>query len=232
MKTNLKWMLALGVGALLLPLAAWGEEADKTAQAPLSARDAMVKLPADVLDLLTSQMRRDMLAWYDADSIAPVLNTMEGESWLIPPLTDSYLKMQVTPVTTLTIRTLDDTHGHGPAVMTIYTIGDSLQAKDSDVKFYDASFQELPRHKYLKLVSTADFLETRHLPKREREELAASIPYPTVEYTMEPGSDTLRATLTVGDFMGREELDRIRPHLRPHRSYVWDGRKFKSADSK
>lgn len=181
-------------------------------------------MPAQTLDLLTTSMRLDLLDYYRADSIYRVPNAMEGLSYLHRPLTKDYVKVQVTPVTTLTIRILP--HRRDRIAVTTYTIGDSLQAADSDIRFYDSNMQELKRDKFIKLATTEDFLDFEGVDHKTRKELAALIPFPTVEYTLSPDSGELHARLTSGEFLGKETLDKITPYLRRDRVYVWTGSKF------
>lgn len=210
----------LCVVASLLPARA----ADKEAADTLTASSALVRMPAQTLDLLTTSMRLDLLDYYRADSIYRVPNAMEGLSYLHRPLTKDYVKVQVTPVTTLTIRILP--HRRDRIAVTTYTIGDSLQAADSDIRFYDSNMQELKRDKFIKLATTEDFLDFEGVDHKTRKELAALIPFPTVEYTLSPDSGELHARLTSGEFLGKETLDKITPYLRRDRVYVWTGSKF------
>lgn len=190
----------------------------------LSASDAFVRLPAKTLDLLTTSMRKDMLDYYRNDSIYKVKNAMEGESCIIAPVTQDYLKVQVTPVTTLTVRVLPTKRE--PLVMTVYTVGDSLQAHDSDIRFYDASMKEQPRDRYIKLASTVDFIDGSRLNKSERNELESLVPFPTVEYGIGPDSTTMTANLTVGRFMSKEDMEKLSPYLDRTCVYRWTGGKF------
>ncbi|MDE6391677.1 MAG: DUF3256 family protein [Muribaculaceae bacterium] len=190
----------------------------------ITASDALVKMPAQTLDILSTSMRLDLLDYYRADSIYRVPNVMEGFSWLHRPLTDDYAKVQVTPVTTLTLKVLP--WKKKQIVMSVYTIGDSLQAADSDIRFYDSSMRELDPARFIRLVTTEDFIESEGTDRRTRKELAGMIPFPTVEYTIGPDSLELRATLTSGTYLGKEEAEKLLPHLRKERTYRWTGSRF------
>lgn len=190
-----------------------------------TASDAFVKLPASTLDLLTTSMRKDLLDYYRNDSIYRVRNAMQGLSYLERPVTDQYLKVHLTHVTTLTMRLLPSKKG--PVVMSIYTVGDSIQAHDSEIDFFDSSMTPLKRDKLIKLASTEDFLDTKGLDRHQRDELRGLVPFPTVEYSIGETGDTLTARLTVGEFIGKEAMEKLKPHLISERKYLWDGSKFK-----
>lgn len=194
----------------------------------VTASDAFVAMPAQTLDLLTRSMRLDMLEYWKIDSIADIANTMEGFSHLCRPVTDDWLKVQVTPVTTLTIRMLPTRKGRIAA--TVYTIGDSLQAADSEIRFYDAEMNELKRDRFIKTPSSEDFFDFKGVDHKLRKELLSLVPFPTVEYTLSPDGTDLKARLTVGKYMGREDLEKITPYLQRDRVYHWTGSKYIMAE--
>lgn len=219
----------------LIMVAAACSAAYPSAPAPadtLTASEAFVRMPAQTLDILTTSQRRDLLDWFKADSVKDVRNAMEGTSRLAPPLSDRYLQVQVTPVTRLTIAVLPARKS--PLVMSLYTIGDSLQAADTEIRFYDPSLRELKRDKFIKTVSTDDFFDfdkavvpgAEKLSGKERKKLIALVPFPTVEYTVAPDCRTMTARITVGEFLGEEVMKRIKPYLRRERTYTWNGSRW------
>ena len=136
--------------------------------------------------------------------------------------------------------------------MTVYTVGesdggeesinDTSVAADSEIRFYEAvsdnggnsgngnggySLRELPRDKFIRLVSTDDFLDLKGLSGKEQKELQALIPFPTVRYVVSPDGLTLTADLTVGEFIGKEDLARLAPYLHRERHYTWTGTKWR-----
>lgn len=189
------------------------------------APSVFVDLPAGTLDLLTLSERLDLLDYYKVDSIAEVVNVMEGFSHLVRPVTDDYLKVQITPVSTLTVKILPA--GKSKIAVAAYTVGDSIEASDTDLKFFDEKLVELPAGRFIKLASTEDFFNFKGVDKSTRKELLDLVPFPTVEYSFEPGSDRLHAHLTVHEFLGKETLDKISPYLQRDRWYKWNGKKFR-----
>lgn len=193
----------------------------------ITAREAFVRLTSPSLNLLTLDMRQDLLSYYDADTLRQVPNALAGLSQLTRPVTDSYLKVHITPVSTMTIKILP--HKNDTIVATVYTIASPGQAADSQVSFYDSKMNKLSDDKYLKMAQIDEFIETPH-NRQERElkkELLSAIPYPTVEYTLTPESDDLTARLTVADYLGAETMQQLKPYLRPELVYIWkNDRKF------
>ena len=167
----------------------------------LTAREAFVRIETPSLNLLTVQMRQDLLSYYDADTLRQVPNALGGLSQLTRPLTDDYLKVRITPVSTMAVKTIPT--GKDTIVATIYTIAAPGQAADSQVTFYDSRLRKLPTHRFLRLAQIDEFIETgRNREGREQKmRLLSLIPYPTVEYTFAPDGDTVTAHLTVADYL-------------------------------
>lgn len=192
----------------------------------LTARQAFEEVNVPALDLLTPTMRGDLLAYHDAGTPREVVNAMGGMSSLEQPLTDTYLECIITPVSKATVKVLPC--GKEDVAMLIYTIAGEGQAADSQLMFFDPKMKELRQEKYIKLASIDDFIETPH--DRDgailKKELLGLIPVPTVEYVASPDNDGLTARLTVADYMGAEDLHRLKTYLRQEVKYSWNGKKF------
>ena len=192
----------------------------------LTARQAFEEVDVPALDLLTPTMRGDLLAYHDAGTPREVVNAMGGMSSLEQPVTDSYVSCIITPVSKATVKVLPC--GKEDVAMLIYTIAGEGQAADSQLMFFDPEMKELRQEKYIRLASIDDFIETPH--DRDgailKKELLGLIPFPTVEYVASPDNDGLTARLTVADYMGAEDLHRLKPYLRQEVKYSWNGKKF------
>lgn len=194
---------------------------DENKDDALTASKVFADMPISVLDLVDKSRRLDMLDYYTVDSIAKVPNVMEGLSYL-DTVTPSYLKVVLTPVTTLGIKLLPSKKGD--IILTAYTIGDKDQAYDTDLRFFDSSYKELNRDKMIKLATLKDFFDC---PDKQTYRLVAElVPFPTVRY--EPSADSLQITaeLTVGQFMSADDYAKISKYLRGKLHYKWNGSKF------
>ncbi|MCM1370008.1 MAG: DUF3256 family protein [Candidatus Amulumruptor caecigallinarius] len=215
--------LALDGGSVIYPDSVNPAAIEEDVTNDLSASDAFIRMPAQVLDLLTNSMRLDMLDLY-GDPTRKVMNTMEGYSSILHPLTPDYLKASLTPVSTLEIKILK--YKKFPLVVAVYTVGDTLTAYDSDIRFYSRNMKELPREKFIKIAELKDFIRPG-VSRAGRDSVLDAIPFPTVEYLLSPDSATLEAHLTVSDYLGREQAEKVSPLLLTSRRYQWDGKKFK-----
>ncbi|MDE7440989.1 MAG: DUF3256 family protein [Muribaculaceae bacterium] len=188
----------------------------------VSAGDVFVNLPLKTLDILSRSRRMDMLDYYAADSIYKAPNGMEGLSELVK-VTPDYLKVKITPVTDMDILMLRSPKK--ALAVVLYTIGGDGQAADTDVTFLDDRMQELPRKKYLEYPDVLDFF---NLPDKEvKEKIEEIIPFPTIEFTADPSSTTLSATLTVGEFLGKENFEYIKRYMKTSPlQFRWNGKKY------
>lgn len=215
-----KLLIILTVALLSFSVYA-GEDRDAAVADTLTASRVFTDLPISVLDLVDRSRRLDMLDYYAADSIAKIQNAMGGVSYL-DTVTPDYVKVVLTPVSTLGIKVL---HGrNGNVIMTAYTVGDKDQAYDTDLRFFDSSFNELKRDRFIRLPSLDDFFNYKD--KESRKLVATLVPFPTVRYEPEAGGDLMDARLTVGQFMSGEDLAKIKPCLRHKIIYRWNGTKF------
>lgn len=210
----------LFMATIIMPLPM--KAADTTVADGLTASKAFVEIPVKTLDLLSKSVRMDMLDYYEADSLYWAPNAMEGLSRL-DTVTPRYLKVTLTPVSTLALQVLGG--GKNELIVSVYTVGDTVQAKDSDIRFYNASMQELPRNKFFSLPKVSDFFNCKD--RKQMEEIEALVPFPTIEYTLRPDGNTMEARLTVGEFMSREDYDKVKSCLKTHITYVWTGKKYK-----
>ena len=194
--------------------------AGEASDAALTASKVFAEAPLEVLDMLRPSTRLDMLDYYNqADSILTATNALGGESRLVQVAPD-YLKVEVTPVSTLEIKILRS--GRKETVMTLYTVGEEGAARDTEVRFFDSDMKPLDRRKLLKAPKLADFFALKGSGVSE-EELAGKIPFMAVEYKSGPGEAPLKATLTALGVISREDMEILSPLLSPPLEAPWKG---------
>ncbi len=212
--------------SLFSSLSPWRESeaaAAKVAADTLTIREAFANLPLDVVEIIPRRIRLDMLDYLEHGEMKPVRNSMNGMSSIVAPVSDSLLNVEVTASSHLTIRLLPAKKGS--LAMCIYTLGSDRQARDSEVRFFNGAMQMLKTSKYFPTLKLDDFLDLSRLSDKEKKTVKAMVPFPTVEYNLEPGSTSIRVRLSVGTFMGEEDFDRLKPYMRDRR-LVWNGSKY------
>lgn len=190
----------------------------------LSPREVFANLKSQPLDILPVSARLDMLDYWDADSIKKVSNALQGLSWL-DTVGDSYLKVNVTSVSTFEIKILPAKHGE--MVMTIYTIGDDVQAQDSQVDFYDGSLILLDTSKYLDMPVLKDYFDIPKGSITDMKEIKGMIPFPTVKYSASDDSNDLVSALTVKEFVNQDDWNIIKLFIKPSITLEWKKDRYK-----
>lgn len=190
----------------------------------ISVRRAFVDMPSSILDILNRSTRLDMLDYYDADSIWQAPNSMEGRS-VLRAVTPSFIDVQITNVSQLQVKTLPWKKGDVVAVS--YTISSAGNADDSELRFFNSSMEMLPTSKFFPAPSLRDYVDIPKGSPMTMHDIEELIPFPTVRYDLSADSPTIRATLTVGEYLTREALAKVKPYLRRERVYTWDGSRFR-----
>ncbi len=212
---------ALTIALTGVPVASAATDTPVVAADTLTAAGVFADLPISVLDLLKTNTRLDMLDYFRADSIWQAPNTMGGTSSL-DKVTPDYLNVTLTSVSNLEIKILPVKNG--AIAMTVYTVGKPDGASDSEVRFFDSSMRLLPTERYFKLPDLKYFLD---IPKGVKDsDLLSHIPFPSIRLSASSESDMLTGVMTLGPYMPTEDLDAVKPYLRPEVQWKWDGRRF------
>lgn len=218
------------IAATLLSLPASAENKgtqseSKGAQPALTAQEAFVNLPLPVLEIINRSSRLDMLDYYAVDSIHPVPNAMGGLSALVR-VTPTYLKVRITPVSTLQIKLLP--YRDSQIIATSYTVGDSIQAKDSEINFFDTAFNRLDTSRFYQAPEIDDFAgASKQKASRDARKALQEIPFLPMELRFFPDKGAMRVYLTADKTLTEEELKKVGNLLSTPLNYIWDGKKFK-----
>lgn len=190
-----------------------------------TAREAFANLNIPALEILKRTTRLDMLDYWDADSIYKATNAMSGLSW-IENCAPDYMKIHLTPVSTLELKMLPMKKG-SVITMAIYTVGNDVQAQDSQVTFSDENMQSLDTKKFFHQPKLEDFFDIPKGSLTSMKEIKEMIPFPTVAYNAVSDSDELTARLTVGAFMNIDDYNIVKLFLKPEVRLKWNGKEFK-----
>ncbi len=190
----------------------------------ISVRRAFIEMPGSILDLINSSTRLDMLDYYDADSLWMAPNALEGRSAL-KKVTSDFIEVQITDVSTLQIKVLP-WKGKGDVVAVSYTIASASASNDSELRFFDASMQELPAKDFLKPLKLKDFFDIPKGSQTTMDEIREMVPFPTVEYNLSADSGELTARLTVKEYINQDDIKILELFQKPLLRFRWDGKKF------
>lgn len=219
LKKSIKF-LSKAVLSMALLLSATLSAVAKTVDAgdSLTAPRVLAAIPLEVLDMLRVSARLDMIDYYEQlDSLHTVNDALGGNSRLERVAPD-YLKLSVTPVSTLEIKILP--YKKRDIVMTLYTTGGEGIAKDTEVAFFDADLRPLPVDKFLKRPDIADFFNLKESDISEKE-LKDILPFMAVEYSIGSEETPLRASLTTQEVLSEETKEILTPILKPSLTAEW-----------
>lgn len=219
LKKSIKF-LSKAVLSMALLLSATLSAVAKTVEAgdSLTAPRVLAAIPLEVLDMLRVSARLDMIDYYEQlDSLHTVNDALGGNSRLERVAPD-YLKLSVTPVSTLEIKVLP--YKKRDIVMTLYTTGGEGIAKDTEVAFFDADLRPLPVDKFLKRPDIADFFNLKESDISEKE-LKDILPFMAVEYSIGSEETPLRASLTTQEVLSEETKEILTPILKPSLTAEW-----------
>jgi len=190
----------------------------------LTARKVFAEAPLEVLDMLRPTTRLDMLDYYtEADSIFAATDALGGKSRLVT-VADDYMKVSVTPVSTLEIKILP--YKKGFIAMTLYTVGGDSIAKDTEIRFFDSNFKELSADRYLKKLDSKAFFNLKNTDISGKQ-FCELVPFASVCYTTGPGETPLTATFTTLSVLSQESRKRLQSHLTPSLTATWTGVAYK-----
>lgn len=183
---------------------------------PLTASKVFAEIPLEVLDMIRPSTRLDMLDYYNqADSLIAAQDALGGQSRL-EQVTDDYLKVSVTPVSTLEIKLLP--YKNDLIIMTLYTV-----AEDTVVRFLDSDLNFLPADKFLKTPNLKDFFNLKN-SGMSYSELKEKIPFESIVYCSGPGDVPLTAKLTTLSVLSKEDRDILIPLFIPSLTSIWKGK--------
>lgn len=204
------------------------QETTDSAFVSQNATEIFCSLPKKVLELIPPRLRRDMTDYYlQADSIYNVTNNLGGTSHLID-LTDDYLKVQVTDVSTMEIKMLPH-KGQQIATVVYTTYG---EAADSKILFFDEYVQEINPEKFFKAPQLKDFFSIPRGSLTTMKEIEQMVGFCTIEYRLNAADDSLCAYLTIDKHINQDDYNIIKLFMLDSLIYDWDSKKYRLRKNK
>lgn len=186
------------------PLSALPLPADTLASSPsLQMRDVFATLPDSILPTVTRNNRLDCIDFIENNMEAKVRGSF-GEYVTLEALTPTYLRFATSTSAYIEMKLL-------PAadsliicfVSTVVTGADSLQLKDSSVRFYTTGWQPLPASDFLAIPSVPDFctgtVSSQSLVPLAKSAQRSLLDFHPIHATLSPDSPALTLTLQIAD---------------------------------
>ncbi|MBR1882980.1 MAG: DUF3256 family protein [Muribaculaceae bacterium] len=212
--TNHRWLCKGLLLACLLFLA----------QAPQArtVRDFFASEPGDVFMLIQSNMRLDLMDYYDSGQRVFATNNL-GNGTQLDTITDVYMKLHTSAARTVQLRMVPMMRDTVLAVIeTVLT-----PVPDSHITFYNKNWVPLRSIKPFEMPTLADFFLPA-TPRERRDDLTRTLPFAPIKLDFAGENfGELRASHGLNRFLSREEFAQWQPHLVSELRYRLQGRKFK-----
>ena len=224
-----KTLLAAAAAGMLILSASPDAEA-------VTASEAFINMPATELSILPRTTRMGMIDYYsEADSLWKAPNAMEGISQL-EEVAPSYLRVRLTPVSTMEVKVLPGRKDSEEIVMTLYTIRSSEDeaddGADTQIRFYDAKMQVLPTEKYFRMPQFKEFFSIPRGSLTSVRELQDMLPFVTVVWHASADSDDLSGHMTFTDAVSQDDRRIIDLFVRPEVKMTWQKGSYRLAKDK
>ena len=183
--------------------------------------NAFKNAPSNVIPLLSTDARLDMIDYFTSNMSTPSKNEQGGKS-RIDAMSNESMHIILTPASQLQIVALPA--GADSLIAVISTV--ITPAPDSKMTVYSGDWQ---RNLTAKTFAQPDLKEwLTNEGKNHADEVEIQLPFMLVSYAYDPESKTLTMTNNSESFLAREVYDMIRPYLRESLTYRWNGKKFEA----
>ena len=181
------------------------------AEARTPMRQWLVAMPDSVMPLLTKNNRMDFIDFYDAQMAAVVTNRMDGSSRM-NRLTDDYVQMQVSEVSTLEMKLLpvnDSTR----VICMVKTV--CASACDSSVRFYASDWSaELAAKDFLQVPLGDDFFLPNDSLTDEAALARKMADMHAMKASLSKDDASLTYQYTTPDYLNKEDREKLLPLLK------------------
>ncbi len=184
--------------------------------------NAFKNAPANIIPLLSTDARLDMIDYFTSNMSTPSNNEQGGKS-RIDAMSNESMHIILTPASELQIVALPA--GADTLIAVISTV--STPAPDSKMTIYSSDWRQNLTAKSFSQPDVKEWLTDEG--KRHADEVEMQLPFMLVSYAYDPANRTLTMTNNSESFLAREIYDMIRPYLRETLIYRWNGKKFEAA---
>ena len=173
-------------------------------------RSVFISMPDSVAPLLTKVNREDCVNFLDSNMKAVVRNRFDKESEL-KTLTKDYLLMQMTASSTMEMKLLpmNDSVKVICVVRTVQT-----DVPDSDVRFYDTTWKELPTDDYFSLPPEDAFYLPADSIGKVQDKVCKMADMYLVKYSLSIERPILEAEYTTPGYLNEEDRKELLKYLR------------------
>lgn len=173
-------------------------------------RSVFISMPDSVAPLLTKVNREDCVDFLDSNMKAVVRNRFDKESEL-KTLTKDYLLMQMTASSTMEMKLLPMNDS-----VKVICVARTVQTDvpDSDVRFYDTTWKELPADDYFSLPTEDAFYLPADSIGKVQDKVRKMADMYLVKYSLSVERPILEAEYTTPGYLNEEDRKELLKYLR------------------
>lgn len=184
-----------------------------------SIDDVFKSAPAQVLPLLDSNARLDMLDYYNSGLSNKTGNSLGGGS-AITGKSGERMDVKLTDASTMELALLPAANDSLIAVIsTVMT-----PVPDSKISVFSGDWKENLTGRMIKVPELDDWLT--NAGKKHKAEVMQIVPFMLVEYDYDPGTQLLTLKNNTPHFVGDEIYQIIEGYVYPQMVYKWTGKGF------
>ncbi|MGM9803218.1 MAG: DUF3256 family protein [Muribaculaceae bacterium] len=184
-------------------------------------RELFSSEPDNILLILPSRTRLDMLDYFDMGNKVAANNLLSSESTTsqLIDVTDNSISLQLTDATKIDMMLYETVQGKDSVVAVVKTT--LLPAPDSQIAFYDTHWNLLKKKNIFTEPTINDFV----MPNTAKSDLATInelVKFPIISYEIATGSDNatiITARLGLEQFLSAEDWAKVKPFLRTSLTY-------------
>lgn len=189
-------------------------------QAQNTAPKAFVSAPREVVALIDSLTRLDMIDYYNSGSEKPSNNKLGGNCRITGLSTDqiSFYTSGASERSITVLPARQDT-----LLMVVNTV--FMPASDSSISFYTAGWDELTP-KQMKSIfrepTLSDWVRPEY--RRDMPDIENAVPFMTARYDYDPTTRTLTLTHTLDQLLPKEDYEKVSDSIHRSLRYTWNGK--------
>lgn len=180
-------------------------------------------IPEAQLPHMKPDMRKGMIGLYELGTRpAQVPNLLNGVC-VLDTLSDDYLSMHTSKVSTLTIKMLS-VESDSCSILTVVHTVKAAGTEDSSINFFTNTWSKLDATRFFEAPTAKDFfVENDNLSFEEFSHICIPL---LLSYSFH--ADTLSAQLDPEKYLSKEDYKKISPALRKEPvTYSWDGTRYR-----
>ncbi|MGN0213657.1 MAG: DUF3256 family protein [Muribaculaceae bacterium] len=190
-------------------------------------RDLFKEEPDNILMILPTRTRLDMLDYFDSGQKVVTRNRISSDtpSSQLIDVTNDFIAIKLTESSEVAIKLFETASGKDTVLAVVRTA--LLPARDSRIAFYNTHWEQIIDKKFFTEPTLNDFI----INKSDKNALATInevVKFPIISYEI-PTDDsfTLIAHLNLEQFLSAEDWEKVKPLLRPSIIYKRSGNNLK-----